>query len=114
MIFRLDYDGTLKAVLFHELSRDFWHSTTVQNTERFIRAYGKLTELTRDARFPMELKLLPGETVVFDNFRLMHARRGYPQNEERFFEGTYMDWDPVYSKMRLLARKLGVSMSPTF
>ena len=113
-MFRLDYDGTLKAVLIHETSRDLWHGTTVQNTECFIRAYGKLTELTRDPRFPIEFKLHPGETVIFDNFRLMHTRRGYPQDEERFFEGNYMDWDPAYSKMRILARKLGVSMSPTF
>jgi len=84
----LDYDGTLKAVLIHETSRDLWHGTTVQNTECFIRAYGKLTELTRDPRFPVEFKLHPGETVIFDNFRLMHTRRGYPQDEERFFEGN--------------------------
>jgi len=113
-VFRLDYDGTLKAVLMSETSRDLWHSTTVQDTASFIRAYGKLIELIRDPRFPIEFKLHPGETMILDNLRLMHSRRGYPQDEERFFEGNYMDWDPAYSKMRILARKLGVSMSPTF
>lgn len=111
---RLDYDGTLKHVLLHETSRDFWHTTTVQNTESFIRAYGKLTELTRDPRFSIEFKLYPGEMTVFDNHRLMHSRRGYPKNERRLFEGTYMEWDTVYSRMRVLARKLRVPMSPNF
>lgn len=45
-----------------------------------------------------------GEMFAFDNLRVAHGRLNYndtPQNQ-RHLIGIYLDWDEIYSKIRVL------------
>jgi gamma-butyrobetaine dioxygenase len=45
----------------------------------------------------------PGECVIFDNRRILHARTAFAGGE-RWLRGAYLDDDPYLSKMRVLER----------
>jgi alpha-ketoglutarate-dependent taurine dioxygenase len=54
--------------------------------------------------------MLPGECVIFDNRRVLHARKAFEVGDagkERWLRGTYLDWDPYWSKMRVLGKRFG-------
>lgn len=46
--------------------------------------------------------LLTGEILTFDNIRVFHGRSTY--EGDRHLEGGYLDWDYVYSKIRVLRK----------
>lgn len=48
------------------------------------------------------LLLLTGEILTFDNIRVFHGRSTY--EGDRHLEGGYLDWDYVYSKIRVLRK----------
>ena len=57
-----------------------------------------------------ERMMRPGECVIFDNRRVLHARKAFEVRDagkERWLRGTYLDWDPYWSKMRVLGRRFG-------
>ena len=59
----------------------------------------------------------PGDIIALNNERVLHARGAYSSRDfdnSRLLEGTYFDWDPIYSKIRVLARKMNVSLRPFF
>ncbi|MBS4076053.1 TauD/TfdA family dioxygenase [Ameyamaea chiangmaiensis] len=63
--------------------------------------------MTREARFRIERRLAPGDMWVFDNRRVMHARREFdPQSGARHLQGTYVDRDEMMSRIRVLTRQV--------
>jgi len=41
--------------------------------------------------------------MIFDNWRLLHGREGFdPSKSDRHLEGCYVDWDEIYSTIRVL------------
>ena len=48
--------------------------------------------------------------MCFHNYRVVHGRERYriSEGEERLLEGSYVDWDEMWSKRRVLEAKLGV------
>ncbi|BGP48658.1 hypothetical protein JCM10450v2_004534 [Rhodotorula kratochvilovae] len=82
-------------------------------------ALGKFAALCDDAegKWRFEHQLEPGECVVFDNRRVLHARTAFefvrPAAEEaagaeepgRWLKGAYMDGDELWSKWRVLKAK---------
>lgn len=52
-----------------------------------------------------ELKLKPGECVIFENRRVAHARRAFDTTSgERWLVGAYVDEDAVMSRLKVLER----------
>lgn len=50
-----------------------------------------------------ELKLEEGDCVIFDNRRVVHARRAFDaQAGERWLKGAYVDDDVFFSRLRVL------------
>jgi gamma-butyrobetaine dioxygenase len=52
-----------------------------------------------------ERLMKPGECVIFDNTRALHARKAFNSGDvgkARWLRGTYVDRDPYYSKLRVL------------
>jgi len=51
-------------------------------------------------------KLREGDTVVFDNLRVMHGREGFVveegQDGARHLFGFYFDWDEIRDRMNVL------------
>jgi gamma-butyrobetaine dioxygenase len=73
-------------------------------------AYAALREFSRLAgsdKFQMRYPFRPGDLVAFDNRRLLHGRASIDvDGGQRELHGTYIDHDEVYSRLRVLSRKL--------
>lgn len=55
-----------------------------------------------------ERLMKPGECVIFDNRRVLHARKAFEVGDagkERWLRGGYIDKDPYLSKLRILKRQ---------
>ena len=73
--------------------------------ERYYRAYRAFMAMTRDPAYRIELKLAPGEMVVFDNRRVLHGRAAFdPSTGARHLVGCYVDRGEFDSQLRVLAR----------
>lgn len=46
-------------------------------------------------------ELSPGDLMMFDNHRVLHARKGFAGNK-RHMQGCYADKDGLYSTLRIL------------
>ncbi|KAI9819523.1 MAG: hypothetical protein M1827_006972 [Pycnora praestabilis] len=65
------------------------------------KAFAKLVE-AEEALF--ELKLQPGQCVIFNNRRVLHGRRAFDVGSgERWLKGAYLDRDVFDSRVRVLA-----------
>ncbi len=73
-------------------------------------AYAALREFSRLAssdEFQMRYPFRPGDLVAFDNRRLLHGRATIDvEGGQRELHGTYIDHDEVYSRLRVLSRRL--------
>lgn len=71
----------------------FWHKAA--------RAFRDTVE-TPSAIYKRQMK--PGECVIFDNRRVLHARTAF-SGGERWLRGAYIDSDPYLSRTRVLERE---------
>ncbi|MBL4740282.1 MAG: TauD/TfdA family dioxygenase [Sneathiella sp.] len=77
------------------------------NVLPFYQAYRALTNIIRAPENILELKLMPGDVMVFNNKRVLHGRAAFdPTSGDRRLEGCYVDNDAILSKRRVLRRKL--------
>lgn len=80
---------------------DAWHS-----------AAAKFSARLNDPENLHERLMQPGECVIFDNTRALHARRAFDSGDvgkPRWLKGTYVEKDPYWSKYRVLRHKLDSS-----
>ena len=75
----------------------------------FYKARKKLSELYNSDKFKIEFKLMPGDLMMMDNYRLLHGRTSYDANEgNRYLQGCYIDYDSTEGKLRHLKRKFDI------
>ncbi|KAF1996811.1 Clavaminate synthase-like protein [Amniculicola lignicola CBS 123094] len=76
------------------------NQTNIRNYLAAAHAYDKLLNAEENL---YEYRLEEGECVIFDNRRVLHARRAFDaQKGERFLKGAYVDDDVFFSKLRVL------------
>lgn len=77
--------------------------------DRFAALHAALRKFAALVEAPealFEHRLEEGECVVFDNRRVLHARRAFDASKgERWLKGAYVDDDVFYSRWRVLAEK---------
>jgi gamma-butyrobetaine dioxygenase len=74
--------------------------------ELYYKARKEISSLYNSKKFRIEFKLLPGDLLMMDNYRLLHGRTSYNSNEgNRFLQGCYIDYDSSEGKLRHLKRK---------
>lgn len=77
---------------------------------KWHRAAQKFSALIHREQGMYERLMRPGECVIFDNRRVLHARRAFEVGDagkERWLRGAYLDWDPYWSKLSILGKKFG-------
>lgn len=83
----------------------------VDNGEAFgayLKAARRFAETVEAEDALFELKLEEGQCVVFNNRRVLHARRAFDIGEgERWLKGAYVDRDVFQSKLRVLREESG-------
>jgi len=72
----------------------------------FYAAYRHYAEILERKELQITFKLAPGELILFDNTRIMHARTAFSDAGTRHLQGAYSDLDGLYSTLSLLKSQL--------
>lgn len=101
---RLDERGELLEVRI----ADFLRGPLQTDFEEVEPAYGALMTLQamlREPEFALRFTYEPGDLVIFDNRRLLHARDAFEGDSgHRWLQGCYMERDEIRSRYRLVQR----------
>ena len=102
---QLDENGNFKQVRFSP-RLDFVPLMDKEKLDLFYLARKKISEFYNSEKFRIEFKLVPGDLLMMDNYRLLHGRTTYDANEgKRFLQGCYIDYDSTEGKLKHLKRK---------
>ncbi|CAD0097026.1 unnamed protein product [Aureobasidium mustum] len=88
---------------FHHTEGDVKFAKSIRAWHGAAQTFRDLTEVDYNV---YRRQMAPGECVIFDNRRVLHARTAFAGGE-RWLRGAYLDDDPYLSKMRVLARTYG-------
>jgi len=70
---------------------------------RYLDAAAEFSRLVNDPRNMFSYRMKEGECVIFDNRRVLHARREFDVNSgERWLKGCYIDDEVYYSRLETL------------
>ncbi|KAL5413337.1 hypothetical protein PMIN03_003770 [Paraphaeosphaeria minitans] len=73
----------------------------------YLAAANAYEKLLSNEENLFEYKLNEGECVIFDNRRVLHARRAFDVTKgERWLKGAYVDDDVFFSRLRVLQERL--------
>lgn len=101
--FSLDRDGQIERINHSIPQRDSYFTVSIEVVDAWYQALAKFIEITHNES--VSFKTRPGDILTFDNIRLLHGRTKYQDSidNKRFLVGAYLDWDEVYSKLRVLS-----------
>jgi gamma-butyrobetaine dioxygenase len=71
----------------------------------FYPAYRAFAELISRPELMLTFRLSPGDCIVFDNTRILHARTAFAATGQRHLQGCYADLDGVMSTLSVLRRE---------
>jgi gamma-butyrobetaine dioxygenase len=77
-----------------------------ERVAEFYPAYRAFAEILNRPELRLVLRLAPGDCLVFDNTRLLHARTAFDAVGERHLQGCYADLDGLASTVAVLRREL--------
>ncbi len=80
-------------------------ASTVAGAEAFYAACRAFAEILVRPALMLTFRLEPGDCVVFDNTRVLHARTGFAATGSRHLQGCYADLDGVSSTLAVLRRE---------
>ena len=102
---KLDENKNFKQVRFSP-RLDFVPLMDKEKLDLYYAARNKISELYNSDKYRLEFKLIPGDLLMMDNYRLLHGRTSYDANEgNRFLQGCYIDYDSTDGKLKHLKRK---------
>jgi len=82
--------------------------------EDFVEPYYKAVEAFRTLlasdemveQFGVQLRMKPGDMLIFNNRRMLHGRTSFTASGKRHLQGCYMSVDPYLNRYRVLSLKL--------
>ncbi|XP_071481263.1 gamma-butyrobetaine dioxygenase-like [Diadema antillarum] len=109
----LDERGEFKYLSFNNGVRAPYINCPVEDVKQFYRSLKLFESKIVSKENMIEIKLREGDVVAFNNNRVMHGRSSFRmvQNEKdgkktRHLEGGYLNWDAIYSRIRLLEEEV--------
>ena len=96
--------GRIRAVRFNNRSMRPLRLPYAQVTA-FYAAYRRWAELLARPERQLNLRLGPGDCLVFDNTRVLHARTAFSGTGGRHLQGCYADLDGLASTLGVLQRE---------
>ncbi|QMU70976.1 phosphonate degradation HD-domain oxygenase [Streptacidiphilus sp. P02-A3a] len=75
------------------------------DTEAFYAAYRGFARLLLRPELRLDFRLTPGDCLIFDNTRLLHARTAFESSGGRHLQGCYADLDGLFSTAAVLRRE---------
>ena len=101
----LDPAGRIREVRFNNRSMQPLRLAP-DETESFYSAYRAFAEILYRPDLMVTFRLSPGDCLVFDNTRLLHARTGFADSGDRHLQGCYADLDSFASQRKVLHGRL--------
>lgn len=99
----LDAAGSIREIRFNNRSMQV-PGLGRDRTVAFYAAYRAFADLLFDPGARLTFRLEPGDCLVFDNTRLLHARTAFSAAGRRHLQGSYADLDGLLSTLALLER----------
>jgi len=103
-LLRLDTSGELLQVSFNNLDRAPFVLPAARHRQ-YYRALARFNAWCADPTLHYRRRLLPGSMLIFDNWRILHARDAYVGY--RRLAGVYLNREDVDSRLRVLRLKNG-------
>ncbi|MBR2515516.1 MAG: TauD/TfdA family dioxygenase [Halomonas sp.] len=101
---RLDERGELLEVRIADFLRGPLQ-TNFKDVEPAYEALMVLQKMLHDPTFAIRFTYQPGDLVIFDNRRLLHARDAFEGTSgHRWLQGCYMERDEIRSRYRMIKR----------
>jgi gamma-butyrobetaine dioxygenase len=106
----LDPAGRIREIRFNHRSLQPWTArpgpVAAQHDggAAFYAAYRAFASLLRRPELLLTFRLEPGDCIVFDNTRVLHARTGFAATGRRHLQGCYADLDGVSSALATYRR----------
>jgi gamma-butyrobetaine dioxygenase len=97
----LDPYGRIRSIRYNNRSTQAL-SRPYAETVEFYAAYRDFDQLLNEPSHRMTVHLAPGDCLVFDNTRILHARTGFTVSAPRHLQGCYADIDATESEARVL------------
>ncbi|XP_075232626.1 gamma-butyrobetaine dioxygenase-like isoform X1 [Lycorma delicatula] len=92
--------GEIERINFSQPQRDSQFNVPLEHVNKWYNALRAFSELINSPKYSVLFHLKPGAILTFDNLRLAHGRAEY--NGHRYMEGLFLDWDHIYSRIRVL------------
>ncbi|MGW1174857.1 2-trimethylaminoethylphosphonate dioxygenase [Kitasatospora sp. NPDC002543] len=106
-LIEVDPRGRIREVRFNNRSIGTLRGLAPAELDAFYAAYRRFAEITLRPGLRLTFRLGPGDCLVFDNTRLMHARTAFQQDGHRHLQGCYADLDSLNSTLAVLHRRAG-------
>jgi trimethyllysine dioxygenase len=103
-LFRLNDQGDLVQVSYNNHDRAPFTLSPDQQ-QAFYKALALFAKYCADETLQYRRRLLPGSVLLFDNWRVLHARDAY--TGYRRLSGVYLNKEDVESRLRVLRIKAG-------
>ncbi|QKW22082.1 TauD/TfdA family dioxygenase [Kitasatospora sp. NA04385] len=103
----LDPRGAIREVRFNNRSTDTAALSVPApaGPDAFYAAYRRFAAITLRPELRLDFRLAPGDCLLFDNTRLLHARTAFePGTGHRHLQGCYADLDALSSTLAVLRR----------
>ncbi|XP_026283001.1 gamma-butyrobetaine dioxygenase [Frankliniella occidentalis] len=100
--------GEIERINFSQPQRDSHFNIPVEDVKPWYQAMDKFIKAVYSNDFCVTYKMKEGEVLTFDNIRLLHGRRKYEDtgNVVRHVIGGYLDWDEIWSRIRVLKKEI--------
>ncbi|MEW1861842.1 TauD/TfdA family dioxygenase [Streptomyces sp. NPDC088194] len=102
-LIEVDARGRIREVRFNNRSFGTVRLPAAE-LDAFYAAYRAFGELLLRPGLQLDFRLAPGDCLVFDNTRLLHARTAFAQDGSRHLQGAYADLDGPASCLAVLRR----------
>ena len=96
-----DHKGNIRQVRYNNRSIASL-PLPLEAQRAFYRAYHDWARVIGQPEQATRLRLAPGDCLLFDNSRVMHARTAFVAGGNRHLQGAYADLDSLYSTLNLL------------
>ncbi|MGA5819441.1 2-trimethylaminoethylphosphonate dioxygenase [Kitasatospora sp. NPDC094028] len=103
-LIEVDGFGRIREVRFNNRSFGTLRGGAA-DLDAFYAAYRRFAAITLRPELRLTFRLDPGDCLVFDNTRLLHARTAFEQDGRRHLQGCYADLDSLASTLAVLHRR---------
>ncbi|MGW1215107.1 2-trimethylaminoethylphosphonate dioxygenase [Streptomyces sp. NPDC002499] len=103
-LIEVDGRGRIREVRFNNRSISTLR-LPADELDAFYRAYRTFAEIILRPELQLDFRLSPGDCLIFDNVRLLHARTAFEESGARHLQGAYADIDALAGTLAVLCRQ---------